>query len=322
MSLSMLRKPFKKALLVNKYKERLIRAGISTGARIVLPEINDSRIVDAKRELLQMGFNIVEIEDSRESISNFKELISSLKFTRNWTEPQFQTFLENPLNIGMSMVKNGLADGLVAGAVTSTGDVIRSAIRMVGVKPTSKWVSSIFFMVSPDGEKAFTYSDCGVIPEPTSHQLVAIAKDASEFHELLSNETPKVAFLSFSTKGSADHYRVKRVSDATQIFSNKYSYIAHDGELQFDAAVDDIVASRKAPDSSLMGNANVMIFPNLDAGNIAYKITERLAGYSAWGPLLQGLNKPVHDLSRGCSVDDIILVAAIAALQKDIYADI
>ena len=130
------------------------------------------------------------------------------------------------------------------------------------------------------------------------------------------------AFLSFSTKGSADHYRVKRVSDATRIFSNKYPYIAHDGELQFDSAVDGIIASRKAPGSSLSGNANVMIFPNLDAGNIAYKITEHLAGYSAWGPLLQGLNKPVHDLSRGCSVDDIILVAAIAALQKDIYANV
>ena len=306
----------------NKYKERIIQAGISTGARIVLPEINDSRVVDAKRELLKMGFNIVEMEDSSELIPDFKELISTLNFTQNWTGPQLQAFLENPLNMGMSMVANGLADGLVAGAATSTGDVIRSAIRMIGVKPTSKWVSSIFFMVSPNGEKAFTYSDCGVIPEPTSDQLVAIAKDASEFHELLSNEIPQVAFLSFSTKGSADHYRVKRVSDATRIFSNKYPYIAHDGELQFDSAVDGIIASRKAPGSSLSGNANVMIFPNLDAGNIAYKITEHLAGYSAWGPLLQGLNKPVHDLSRGCSVDDIILVAAIAALQKDIYANI
>jgi|TARA_B110000467_G_scaffold29111_1_gene26182 phosphate acetyltransferase len=306
----------------NKYKERIIQAGISTGARIVLPEINDSRVVDAKRELLKMGFNIVEMEDSSELIPDFKELISTLNFTQNWTGPQLQAFLENPLNMGMSMVANGLADGLVAGAATSTGDVIRSAIRMIGVKPTSKWVSSIFFMVSPNGEKAFTYSDCGVIPEPTSDQLVAIAKDASEFHELLSNEIPQVAFLSFSTKGSADHYRVKRVSDATRIFSNKYPYIAHDGELQFDSAVDGIIASRKAPGSSLSGNANVMIFPNLDAGNIAYKITEHLAGYSAWGPLLQGLNKPVHDLSRGCSVDDVILVAAIAALQKDIYANV
>jgi len=177
-------------------------------------------------------------------------------------------------------------------------------------------------MVSPDGEKSFTYSDCGVIPEPTSDQLVAIAKDASEFHELLSGETSKVAFLSFSTKGSADHYRVKRVTDAVRIFSNKHSHIAHDGELQFDAAVDQIVASRKVPGSPLQGNANVMVFPNLDAGNIAYKITERLAGYSAWGPLLQGLNKPVHDLSRGCSVDDIILVTAIAALQKGVYANV
>jgi len=308
--------------MANKFKDRLIQAGISSEARIILPEIDDSRILDAKQELLQMGFNIVDIDHSNESIVDLKESISALKFTKNWTDLQINTFIKNPLNLGMSMVGNGLADGLVAGAITSTSDVIRSAIRMVGVKPGSKWVSSIFYMVSPDGENAFTYSDCGVIPEPTSDQLVSIAKDASEFHQLLSNEVPKVAFLSFSTKGSADHYRVKRVADAAQIFSKKYRHITHDGELQFDAAIDQVVASRKAPDSALQGNANVMIFPNLDAGNIAYKITERLAGYSALGPLLQGLNKPVHDLSRGCSVDDIILIVAIAALQKDIYANI
>ena len=314
--------PYKKVLVANKFRERLIQQGISTDARIVLPEIDDSRVVDAKRELLQMGFNIVEMDDSSESITALKKSISTLKFTNNWTDEQLHIFIQNPINMGMAMVADGLADGLVAGAVTSTSDVIRAAIRMVGVKPTSKLVSSIFFMVSPDGEKSFTYSDCGVIPEPTSDQLVAIAKDASEFHELLSGETPKVAFLSFSTKGSADHYRVKRVTDAARIFSKKYGHISHDGELQFDAAVDQIVASRKAPESPIQGNANVMVFPNLDAGNIAYKITERLAGYSALGPLLQGLNKPVHDLSRGCSVDDIILVTAIAALQKDVYADV
>ena len=309
-------------MAANKFRDRLIQQGIATGARVVLPEINDSRIVDAKRELLQLGFNILELADSSMALSDLKESIAKLKFTKNWTDEQLHTFIENPLNVGMSMVANGMADGLVAGAATSTSDVIRAAIRMVGVKPNSKWVSSIFFMVSPDGEKAFTYSDCGVIPEPTSEQLVAIAKDASEFHEILSGESPKVAFLSFSTKGSANHYRVKRVTDAVKTFSNKYGHICHDGELQFDAAVDEIVASRKVPNSPLAGNANVMIFPNLDTGNIAYKITERLAGYSAWGPLLQGLNKPVHDLSRGCSVDDIILVTAIAALQKDVHANI
>ena len=175
-------------------------------------------------------------------------------------------------------------------------------------------------MLSPDEETYFTYSDCGVIPEPSIDQLVTIAKDASDFHRLLSNESPKVAFLSFSTKGSADHYRVKRVSDAAKLFSKKYSNIINDGELQFDVAVDEIIASKKAPSSSIKGDANVMIFPNLDAGNIAYKITQRLAGYHAWGPLLQGLNRPIHDLSRGCSVDDIISVSAIAALQNAEYA--
>jgi len=322
MSQSMLKMSSKKVLVANKFRNRLIQQGVSTGARIVLPESKDLRVIEAKRELLQLGFNIIEVEEDTSKIAKLKTFISSLKFTKNWSVEPLDTFMKNSLNVGMSMVASGMADGLVAGAVTSTSDVIRAAIRMVGLKSSSKWVSSIFFMVSPDGEKAFTYSDCGVIPEPTSEQLVAIAKDASEFHELLSGETPKVAFLSFSTKGSADHYRVKRVTDAVKKFSNKYGHICHDGELQFDVAVDEIVASRKVPDSPLGGNANVMIFPNLDAGNIAYKITERLAGYSAWGPLLQGLNKPVHDLSRGCSVDDIIQVSAIAALQKDVYANI
>lgn len=322
MYLSTLKLLLKKILVANKFKDKLIQQGVSTGARIVLPESKDARVIEAKRELLQLGFNIIAVEEYSSKIVELKAFILSLKFTKNWPDEQLDIFMENPLNMGIAMVASGLADGLVAGAITSTSEVIRAAIRMVGVKSTSKWVSSIFFMVSPDGEKAFTYSDCGVIPEPSSEQLVAIAKDASEFHELLSGEIPKVAFLSFSTKGSADHYRITKVKDAVRMFSNKYGHIIHDGELQFDAAVDQIVASRKVPDSPLGGNANVMIFPNLDTGNIAYKITERLAGYSAWGPLLQGLNKPVHDLSRGCSVDDIIQVVAIAALQKDVHANI
>jgi len=222
----------------------------------------------------------------------------------------------------MAMVACDDADGLVAGAVAPSEEVIRAAIRMIGIRPTAINVSSIFFMISPDGEKAFTFGDCAVIPEPDSRQLVAIAAESAEFHQLLSGEEPIVAFLSFSTKGSASHYRVEKVRDAVKIFSRKYPQIIHDGEVQVDAAIIPEVNKLKVPGSPIGGSANVLIFPNLDAGNIAYKITQRLAGYSAWGPLLQGLNKPIHDLSRGCSVDDIINVSAIAALQRNIYANV
>ena len=173
-------------------------------------------------------------------------------------------------------------------------------------------------MISEDNKQYFTYSDCGVIPEPDVNQLVDIAYNASNFHKLLSNQEPKVAFLSFSTKGSAEHYRVEKVKEAVKLFSKKHKDILHDGELQFDAAIVPEVAKLKAPSSKLKGEANVFIFPNLDSGNIAYKITERIGGYCALGPLLQGLKKPIHDLSRGCKVEDIILIAAISALQKRI----
>ena len=225
-------------------------------------------------------------------------------------------FMEDTLNFSMMMVSNGDADGLVAGAVTPTGDVLKAAIRIVGIKAESKWVSSSFFMISPSAEKAYTFADCAVIPEPTSDQLASIAGESAFSHRLLSGEEPRVAFLSFSTKGSASHRRVTHVRNAVKTFSESHPDILHDGELQVDSAIVPAVASHKVNDSPLQGNASVLIFPTLDAGNIAYKITERLAGYTAWGPLLQGLNKPVHDLSRGCSSSDIFNVATIAAMQK------
>ena len=171
-------------------------------------------------------------------------------------------------------------------------------------------------MVSPNEDLAFSFADCAVIPEPDSNQLVDIAYESSKFHELLTSEKPIIAFLSFSTKGSSSHYRVDKVKKAVDIFGVKYPNILHDGEMQFDAAIDTEVAQSKKANKVLNGNANVFIFPDLDSGNIAYKITEHLAGYSAWGPLLHGLNKPIHDLSRGCDVDDIVSVSMIAALQS------
>lgn len=301
---------------MNTIKEQIINRGLKSNARIILPEVNDDRIKAAAQELISIGYNIVSVDDCKSHYDSYLDMLSRMKFCKNWPYEEIKKYLNDPLNYGMIAVANGDADSLVAGASTSTSDVIRSAIRIVGVHPDSKCVSSIFFMISNDSKTYYTYSDCGVIPEPDVNQLVDIAYNSSSFHKLLSCEEPKVAFLSFSTKGSAEHYRVERMREAVKLFGRKHANIVHDGELQFDAAVIPEVAKHKAPSSILKGKANVFIFPNLDAGNIAYKITERIGGYSALGPLLQGLNKPVHDLSRGCKVEDIILVAAISALQK------
>ena len=307
---------------MNKYRERLLSKAKETDARIVLPEIGDKRVQEAITELTTLGFNVVQNADFQDNTDIYLDFLNTLPFTENWPAENLREYLKDPLHSAMAMVACDDADGLAAGAVTPSGVVIRTAIRMIGIRPTSNSVSSIFFMISPDGNKAYTFGDCAVIPEPTSKQLAAIAAESAEFHQLLTGEDPLVAFLSFSTKGSASHYRVDKVRDAVEIFGHKFPQIIHDGELQVDAAIIPEINEIKVPGSPIAGIANVLIFPNLDAGNIAYKITHRLAGYSAWGPLLQGLNKPIHDLSRGCSVDDIINVSAIAALQRNMYANV
>jgi phosphate acetyltransferase len=306
----------------HKYRERIINLGKEAGAQIVLPEKEDPRIGEAAKELSSMGFHILQIEDFQDNVDLYLDYLNSLPFTDNWPTDNIRKFLNDPLHFAMAMVACDDADCLVAGAITSSSEVIRTAIRMIGIRPTSNNVSSIFLMISPDGDNAYTFADCAVIPDPDSKQLASIAAESAEFHHFLTGEEPVVAFLSFSTKGSASHYRVDRVREAVEIFGKKYPQIIHDGEVQVDAAIIPEVNKLKIPNSPINGEANVLIFPNLDAGNIAYKITQRLGGYFAWGPLLQGLNKPVHDLSRGCTVDDIINVSAIAALQRNMYANV
>ena len=225
-------------------------------------------------------------------------------------------YLSLPLVQGLLLLDSKKEYSLVAGATISTSEVIRAAIRIIGLNSDTRWVSSIFFMVNSSSNIAYTYSDCGVIPEPDVEQLVDIAYNASKFHELLTQQEPRVAFLSFSTMGSADHYKVKRVQEAVRKFGNKYPNIKHEGELQFDAAIDENVSNRKINNSLLNGTANIFIFPDLGAANIAYKITQYLAGYHALGPLLCGLSKPVHDLSRGCSVQDIVNIASISTISQ------
>ena len=300
---------------MDKFINRLLEKAIKTNGSIVIPEINN-RVVEAKKNLISKGINVVELSDYNNKFDEYINLISKKRFALNWNKDSLKEYLTDPIVFGAAMVASGDASGMVAGSMNETSHIIRTSIRIIGMDKNSEWLSSIFFLVSPDGSKAFTFSDCGVIPEPNPEQLSQIARDAASFHSILSGQEPKVAFLSFSTKGSAKHYRVDRVREAVKIFAKRYSHIAHDGELQFDAAIDKAIADKKAPGSSINGSGNVLIFPNLDAGNIAYKIMQRVAGYSAWGPLLQGLERPVHDLSRGCSSDDIVNVGIITAAQS------
>ena len=222
---------------------------------------------------------------------------------------------EDPILFAALLVKTGFADGSVAGSIATTPSVIRAGLYGIGIKPSRNLVSSFFLMQLAD--RAITYSDCGVVPDPDSKQLAEIAVTAAESHNRLTGEEPRVAMLSFSTQGSADHPRVHKVREALEIVKSESPELSIDGELQFDAAFVPAVAARKAPDSPVAGKANVFIFPDLDSGNIAYKITERLGGAKAFGPLIQGLEKPFMDLSRGCSVDDIVSVAVIASVLAE-----
>jgi len=228
--------------------------------------------------------------------------------------------LDDPLAVAVLLVATGEADGCVAGASRPTADVIRAGLRILGTAPDVSAVSSSFVMVLADG-RPVVYGDCGVLPDPDAEQLASVARSCAATHRQLCaagtvDDEPRVAMLSFGTRGSAEHPRVDKVRAATELVRAAEPSLAVDGELQFDAAVVESVARSKAPDSAVAGRANVFVFPDLDSGNIGYKITERLAGAKAIGPLLQGLGGTLHDLSRGCSVDDIVTVAVIAAMQS------
>jgi phosphate acetyltransferase len=222
----------------------------------------------------------------------------------------------DPVNFGAALVALGEAEGCVGGAVYTSADVVRAALWAIGTAPGVSLLSSAFYMVLGD-DTVLTFTDCSVVPEPTPRQLAEIALAAARDRSRLVGDTPRVAFLSYSTKGSAKGPRVARVQEATAQFRQLAPDIVSDGELQADAALNEEVGARKAPGSAVTGRANVLVFPDLDAGNIGYKLVQRLGGATAIGPILQGLARPMADLSRGATPDDIVEVAAMVALQSD-----
>jgi len=263
----------------------------------------------------------VEIHDPKTSTltDSFTSRYHAMRKHKGVDIPKARFACETPLIYAAMLVREGHADGTLGGAVHTTSDVVRAAIQVIGVAPDAAMISSFFLMFPPElatpHGRAMLYSDGGLVIDPSSEELVSIAQQSAASARALLQVEPKIAMLSFSTKGSARHASVSKVSVATDLLRTARPDLQVDGELQFDTAFVPDIATRKAPESDVAGHANVMIFPNLDAGNIAYKITQRLGGYAAIGPILQGVAKPANDLSRGCSAQDVTEMIAVTALQ-------
>lgn len=310
---------------------------------IVLPESEDRRTYEAAAQILKEDLANLIIIGSEEAVKKGSEGLDVSKVTivdpeknektqayvdklvelrakKGMTpEKARETILNDYTYYGVMMVKMGDADGLVSGACHSTANTLRPCLQILKTKPGTKLVSAFFLMVVPDCEYGddgvFVFGDCGLNQNPNPEELAAIAESSAESYRMLTGNEPRVAMLSHSSKGSAKHADVDKVVEATRIAKEANPDLALDGELQLDAAIVPSVGASKAPDSKVAGKANVLIFPDLDAGNIGYKLVQRLAKAEAYGPMTQGIAAPVNDLSRGCSAEDIVGVVAITAVQ-------
>lgn len=312
------------------------------GKRIVLPEGEEERIIRAAEKIVKEGIaKVILLGDesvikskcpevdlsgvdiinpaTSEKLAEYANVLYELRKAKGMTEDKALSLAKSVLFYGVLMIKCGDADGMVAGSIHSTGDVLRPALQVIKTAPGISTVSSCFLLSLPEGspygeDGVLVFGDCAVNPNPDSDQLAAIAIATAESAKKLAGIDPKVAMLSFSTKGSAKHELVDKVAIATQKVKELATTLKVDGELQADAALVPSVGQLKSPGSEVAGKANVLIFPDLQAGNIGYKLVQRLAGAEAIGPVCQGFAAPVNDLSRGCSVDDVVSVVAITAV--------
>lgn len=291
---------------------------------IALPEYGDQRVVQAakiiEREGIARPLVVTPDRMEPEKKERYIEQIYELRKAKGATlEDVRKLFEKDTLYYSAMLTREGAVDGYVAGASHTTADMVRSAITCVGIDSRLSIASSCFIMVVPDsvyGENGtFIFADCGVVPEPNARQLSCIAVGAAELCRTVLDVEPRIAFLSYSTKGSAKGKSIEKVQEAMKLMPEVAPGLIYDGELQVDAALVPEVARIKYPDSPVGGRANVLIFPNLEAGNIAYKIVERLAKARALGPLLLGLKRPCSDLSRGCSIDDVVDCVAVTAIR-------
>lgn len=311
---------------------------------VVLPEATDIRILEAADTILKEGFaNIVLLGEKEEILKmanenkfdlslatiinpmqsekyeEYAQALYELRKAKGMDYDKAKELIKDTVYFGMMMVKQGDADGLVSGAIHSTADTLRPALQILKTAPNTKLVSAFFLMIVPNCEMGengtFVFADCGLNSHPNEEELSEIAISSAKSFEQLTGKQSKVAMLSYSTHGSATSDSTKKVISATNLVKEKVPELLIDGELQLDAAIIPEIAKSKAPNSIVAGQANTLVFPNLDAGNIGYKLVQRLAKAEAYGPLCQGIAKPVNDLSRGCSASDIVGVVAITAVQ-------